>query len=184
MLRAVELTRWLDGNAALVRAEAEADAIVAAAAAAFEAERERGYTEGREAAAAELAQALARTHGSMDAALADLEAALPMLVTRIVEDILGAFDARELMRPALRRALERVRRGADAVLRVAPGSVDIAQEALDALGLSRTIRLEPDPALEAERCVFESSLGKAELGIDAQLRVLRDTFAERWQGAA
>lgn len=184
VLRATDLKRWLDGATALVRAEAEAAAIVAAAAAAYKTERERGYAEGREAAAIELARALARTHGGMEAALMDMEAALPALVTRIVEDILGTFDARELTRSALRRALERVRRGADAVLRVAPESVEIAQETLGALGLSRTIRLEPDPALEAGRCVFESSLGKAELGIEAQLRVLRDTLTERWQVAA
>ena len=184
VVRAGELSRWLCGDAALERATAEAEAIVAAAAAGYEAERQRGYAEGRAVAETELARALATAHATLDSALAEMEAALPALVSSIIEDMLGALDTRALLQPALRRALGQVRRGTEAVLRVAPASLEAAREVLDALGMTQAIRLEADPALQPDRCVFESSLGKAELGVAAQLRVLRETLAARWDSPA
>ena len=184
ILRAVELERWLQGDAALERAGAEAAATIASAGLAYEAERRRGLEEGRAAASAELARALADAHATLQATLGEVEEALPALVSSVVEDIIGSFDADTLMQRALRRALGRLRRGADAVLRVAPACAEASRETLRELGFEAGIRLEADPSLPPERCVFESSLGKAELGVETQLRILRETLTQGWRNAA
>lgn len=180
VLRAGELDQWLAADAALDQAQAEAEAILGSAIAAREAERRRGYAQGREEAAFELSRALATAHATLQGALAEIEQALPEFVASVIEDMLGAFDTNALLGAALRRAFGQMRRSGNAVLRVAPDGADTAEEVLRALGLTDGIRLETDPALASGSCLFESSLGMVELGLESQLRVFRETMAERW----
>ena len=185
IIRGSDLRIWRDAGAMLEDAQRQAASIREAATAAFEAEARRGYQEGRERAAEEMAQPLLAASQAAEAALREIEAAMPALVCDIIEGMLGDCDLRELLRPAVRHAIGRLRRGTAAVLRAAPDCLQALRVALEeAPDAALGVRIEVDPALAAGRCLFESELGTVELGIEAQLRVLRDMMHSRWEKAA
>lgn len=185
VLKAAELLQWQEGAAMLADAAEQAAALRASSAAAHDAECRRGYEEGREQAAAELAQRLLVIDDAASSAARAFEAALPGLVCDIVEGILGERPAMEQLRLAVRRALGRIRHDGTGSLRAAPDCQDALREALSAMPHgSAGLRVEVDPGLAPGRCVFESELGVVELGIAAQLRVLRETMLARWEQAA
>lgn len=185
VVRAAELCLWREAAAALENAVTEAASLRGTATDAYEAERRRGYDEGREQAATEVARRLLAMEQAANAANREVEAALPGLVCDIIETILGEREPAELLRRAVRHALGRMRRGASASLRASPDCQAALRAAIDEMPHGADgLRLEVDPALAPGRCLFESELGVVELGVEAQLRLLRETMTERWEQAA
>lgn len=178
-----ELAVWASADEALREARLRAEEILASARAAHEAERARGRAEGYAEGAEEAAQLTVRAAAAAAAQLDRIEAALPELVGDTVAGILGSFDVRDLVAPAVSRALGRLRRGATATLRASPGCVEPLRALLAALG-TEAVRLEPDPGLVDGRCVLSSEMGDVELGVDAQLRALRAGLAAGWAAGA
>lgn len=179
LVRRAELGVWASASEALEAARAKAEGIVSAAHAAHEAERQRGHAEGRREGAEQAACLIAGATAEAAARLDRIEAALPALVAEAVANILGAFDIRDLVAPAVSRALGQLRRGASATIRTSPGCLEQLRAALAGLG-GGAIRIEPDPGLEDGRCVLSSELGDVELGIEAQVRALRAGLAAAW----
>lgn len=175
LLRDAELRLWGEAEDALRAARERADQIDQASREAFAQESARGYAKGRAGGAEEAARIVTAAAAAADALLHRLEAELPGIVCDIVEDMLGAMPATELVTSAVRHALGRVRLGAAATLRTAPGSLGALRAALDAPG-GELVRLEADPALEDGRCVLSGEFGAIELDVAAQLRVLRSTL--------
>ena len=173
LLRAAELRIWSEAEDARRAAREIADRTRAEARDTFERERDRGHAEGFAAGAEEAARVVANASAAANAMLQRIEADLPGIVHGILENVLGAFPASELVAPAVRRALGRVRLGASATLRTAPGDLLVLRAALDGLSEVPPVRLEPDPELEPGRCVLNTEFGAVELGVAAQLRALK-----------
>jgi len=184
VIRAGELRVWHDVAAMLADAEKQKRKMLGASVAAFEAERRRGYDEGLERGAEEMARRLAATGVAAKAALDAIEAALPALVCDAVENVLGTFDLHDLLRPAVQHALSRLRLSGTVTIRVAPGSVPEVRAACDAVpSAAASLRVEADATLALGRCLVESDLGTVELGLEAQLSILRTTLAAAWEQA-
>lgn len=181
LVRGAELGVWASASEALDAARRTAAEIVAAARDAHEAERRRGFDEGRQDGAEQAACLLAGAAKEASARLDRIEAALPELVLETVAAILGSFDVRDLVAPAVSRALGRLRRGASATIRVAPGGVEPVRAALAGAG-GAAICVEPDPALAEGRCVLSSEQGDVELGVEAQIRALRSGLMQHDDG--
>ncbi len=175
LVRAAELETWWSAAEALRSAHHEAQVIVASSEAVRDAARRRGYAEGAEQAARLVSRAAAAEAARLDL----IEAALPGLVADAVARILGSFDVRALIAPAVSQALGQLRLGASATLRVAPGCAEPLRALLLDIG-GGAVRLEPDPALADGCCVLSSELGDVELGVEAQLRALRQGLAAGW----
>lgn len=183
LVRGAELDVWASAADALCEARARAAGIVATAEAAHEAERRHGYDKGYAEGAERAAALIARANVEASARLKRIEAALPELVADAVAGILGSFDVRDLVVPAVARALGQLRRGTSATLRASPGSVEPLRVLLAEMG-DETVRLEPDPGLAEGCCVFSSELGDVELGVEAQLRALRAALVAGWDAGA
>ena len=181
LVRGAELGAWASASEALRDARARAGAILASAHAARDAERRRGHAEGYDEGAERAAALIARATADAAARLDRIEAALPELVADAVARILGSFDVRDLVVPAVSQAMGQLRRGAAATLRASPGCVEPLRALLAETG-GEAIRLEPDPGLAEGRCVFSSELGDVELGVEAQLRALRQGLRAGWAG--
>lgn len=179
VMKAEALGQWRDARRYLGEAEAHAARLRAEADAASAAERERGHAEGLAAAREEAAALIAATGLQIDRYLAGLDQTLADLVQDTIERILGRFDRRELLLQAVDHALRQSRLDHAATLRVAPDMVEalrgrLADPALADIG--RRITVESDPGLATDTCVMVTRYGHVELGIDAQLRALRDAL--------
>ena len=181
LVRGAELGAWASASGALRDARAGAESILASAHAARDAERRRGYAEGYGEGAERAAALIARATADAAARLDRIEAALPELVADTIARILGSFDVRDLVVPAVSQAMGQLRRGASATVRASPSCVEPLHTLLAETG-GEAIRLEPDPGLADGRCVLSSELGDVELGIEAQLRALRQGLLAGWAG--
>lgn len=185
VVRASELPVWHEAADMLAAARAESRLLREDAAVYRAAEGERGYEEGQARAASLLSSRLLELDQAAATALGGMETALPGLVCDLIVEMLGRLPPGEGLRLAVGHALTRLRRGTAATLRVAPADRPVLDAVLaeagpPALGLA----IETDPALAPGRCLLESGLGSAELGLEAQIRVLRETIAARWEQAA
>jgi len=185
VLKAEALGHWRDARRYQAEAQAHADRLRAEADAAFAAERERGHAEGLAAAREEAAALVASTSLQIDRYLAGLDQTLADLVQDTIERILGRFDRRELLLQAVDHALRQARLDHAATLRVAPDMVEVlrtrlAEPALADIG--RRVTVESDPGLAGDTCVMVTKYGHVELGIDAQLRALRDALRRAGPG--
>lgn len=184
VVRAADLRVWHEAAAVLADAEQQRAEMRESGLAAFEAERRRGHEEGAERGAAEMAQRMLVMGAAAEAALDGIEQALPGLVCDVVESLLGQFDLHDLLRPAVRHALGRLRLGTAATIRVAPEDMVAVRAACAEADVPAGLRIEADPSLSRGRCLVESDLGTVELGLEAQLAVLRANLAAAWEQAA
>lgn len=184
VVRAAELRVWHDAAAMLADTKRQAADMHAASVAAFEDERRRGYAEGLERGAAEIAERVTATGAAAGALLQQIEHALPGLVCDAVENLLGALDLGDLLRPAIRHALGRLRLNTAVTIRVAPDGVAAVRAACDVPGGASGLHIQTDPGLAPGRCLLESELGTVDLGVEAQLSILRSTLAAAWEQAA
>lgn len=185
VVKAETLGQWRSAQQYVAEAEAHAARLRAGAEAAFAAERERGHAEGLANAREEAAALLATTGLQIDRYLAGLDQTLADLVQDTIERILGRFDRRDLLLQAVDHALRQARLDHAATLRVAPDMVEVlrgrlADPALADIG--RRVTVESDPGLAADTCVMVTKYGHVELGIDAQLRALRDALRRTGPG--
>ncbi|AOX16633.1 type III secretion system stator protein SctL [Kozakia baliensis] len=182
VLRPEEMALWCDASTAYRTALKDAATLRANAQAAYDAERERGFKKGLDDGSVEMARRILAANDAAAQILHDLEAGLPTIVADVVEDILGRIDMKELLPLAVRHTLGRLRYGTFATLRVAPDCVAALRPVIEQLNTqTSSIHLDVDSSLTAGRCILESELGVAELGIAAQLNVLRERLAAQWQ---
>ena len=189
VLKAASLGQWHEARRFLAEAESHAARLRAEADAAFAAERSRGHAEGLAAGRAEAATLLAATGVQIDRYLAGLDQTLADLVQETIERILGRFDRRELVLQAVAHGLRQARLDHAATLRVAPDLVAALRERLAdpawELGdIARRVTVESDPGLADDTCVMVTKYGHVELGIDAQLRALRNALRGTGPGEA
>jgi|GEM_PF-6067191 len=182
LLTPAEMALWQDADTAYRTALQDAHTLRANAQAAHAAERQRGYAEGRAHAATEMADHILKTTDMAARMIRDIETGLPDIVADVIEDMLGQVDLDEVLPIAITHGLSRIRRGASAHLRIAADCAAPLRHLSDDLNATDSlIRIEIDPALSPGRCVLESEFGTAELGLDAQIRVLRERLNARWQ---
>ncbi|GAN55816.1 type III secretion system stator protein SctL [Tanticharoenia sakaeratensis] len=179
-----EMGVWCDAGTAYRAAIADAQALRAQAGAACEAARQRGYEDGLARAATDMARHILATSDAAARVLHDIETGLADIVADVVEDMLGRVDLDEVLPIAIRHGLGRVRRDTGACLRIAPDCVAALRPLSDELQATGSlIRIEVDAEFGPGRCVLESEYGTAELGLQAQVRVLRERLGARWQEA-
>lgn len=179
-------------SAAVVDAEREARAIVEraharAARIVEQAERERaerareGHAEGIAAGRASVAALVMRALDARAQVIAEAEDALIGLVTRVAERVLHQTleDAPERVVPAVRAALEQVRRAQRVELRVHPADADALTRALEASGaLAGDPRIVADPTLRRGGCVVLSELGTLDARLEVQLAAFEQALRE------
>ena len=179
LVRGDDIGVWATASDALQAARMAADAILVKAEGEREEQRGQGYAEGYEEGAEQAARLIVRATADASARLDQIEAALPELVARSVERILGSFDVQALVLPAVAQAMRQLRWGATATLRAAPGCVEPLRALLVEIG-GEAVRLEADPELAEGNCRLSSELGDVELGVEAQLRALREGLTAGW----
>jgi type III secretion protein L len=167
---------WSEAQAALDAAERHRKRMRSWTLSAYQRERQRGKDEGLLAGREEAARLVARTAARANSYLNQLERDLPTLVLEMIENLLGQLDPGDLLARAVRNAVIRLRTDGELRLRVAPEQAAVLRAALadigDENGASMT-KIEIDPTLSAGQCVLWSELGNIELGLEAQIRALR-----------
>lgn len=137
-----------------------------------------GYAEGRQAALADLAKAIAEIRSSLATSDNELIGIVMTAVTRII----GEIDAQELARRCLRKALEDAADEIWAIVRVSPQ--EHAMFLADVQALPLTARhpevksVEADPLLNAGEIVIETPKGRIHAGLRQQLSRLQAGLEE------
>lgn len=181
VLRPEDMSAWCEASLAYDTAIRNATVLLSATRNAYDAECRRGYQTGHDKASAEMARRLLATDEAVAKVLRDLETSLPAIVTDVVTDLFGRLDIGSALPAAIRHTLGKIRHGTLATLRVAPDCAEILRPVVEDLTVHNPgLRLEIDPMLASGRCVLESELGVAELGVDAQLAVLREHLSAQW----
>lgn len=134
---------------------------------------EEGYAEGRRAALADLAGAVAEARERLVAS----DDELAQIVIGAVEGMIGTLDAGDLARRCVRRALEEAAEDIWALVRVAPEELAMFTADLKAAPVTAAwpeIRgVEPDPLLKAGEIILETPKGRIHVGLKQQLSRLR-----------
>lgn len=190
IVRQEEFGIWSEAEAALKAAERHRERIRGWTLAAYQRERQRGRNEGLLIAREEAAGLIAATSARANSYLRQLEQDLPGLVLGMIENLLGQFDPGDLLARAVRNAVTKLQAGSELRLRVAPEHAGVLRGALADLGDGAPMfQIEIDPTLDAGQCVLWSEFGNVELGLEAQIRALRqglllDKHADRAPEAA
>jgi type III secretion protein L len=183
IVRAAEAGIWTDAAAAIEEAERHAERMQDWAQTTYERERERGYREGLTVGAEEAARLIAATAARTETYMRDLERDLPRLVLELVERILGSFDPGQVLSLAVSQAVDKLRTGAEIRVHVSPDLADRLRASLADLARGSDaprVRVHADPALASGTCVLHSEFGNVELGIEAQLKALKEGIESAW----
>ncbi|KLK91190.1 HrpE/YscL family type III secretion apparatus protein [Microvirga sp. KLBC 81] len=185
LIPARELAIWHNAVETRAAAERHLQRVRRWARTAYHRERARGYAEGLNTGAEEMARLVAEAASEVARRKAVLERELPQLVMEIVSDLLGAFDPGEILVRTVRHAVEQKFSGAEVCLHVSPAQADaLVREfaACDGQEGRPKVRIHSDPALSPQQCVLWSEFGNVDLGLAAQLRALHLGFGLRTQG--
>jgi type III secretion protein L len=183
VIRSEEAGLWSEAASALEAARLHVESTKSWVQSAYESEKKRGFEEGWSAGAQEAARLVAATAARTDLYARDLERNLPDLVLSVVERILGPFDPGELLSRAVTLAVGRLRTGAEIRVQVSPDRAEDLRRSLgdlNPLNGALLVRVEADPGLTSGSCVLQSEFGNVELGIEAQMRALREGLASAW----
>ncbi|MCE8020376.1 type III secretion system stator protein SctL [Halomonas sp. MCCC 1A11036] len=175
ILRSAEAKAWIDGYAFLERARVRAREMEARTRHVAASGYADGFEEGRREGEAQAAELLAQTTQRVERYLSGLDQSLTELCLRMLQRILGEFDAAELVGRCARQALREFRHDMRVSVRVAPENVANVEALLSAGATAGgpAWRVEGDEQLGAGQCLLVSPVAIVDVGLDAQLSALR-----------
>ncbi|MEM8797499.1 MAG: hypothetical protein AAGE61_18200 [Pseudomonadota bacterium] len=140
-----------------------------------EAECKRGYREGFDRGARDVAQVHFDTQHAANVFLKMLKNELPEIVDGILKKIIGEFERHDLMHRAIHQAISQQSKSLKLSVRVPEDFVRYLAEDCtpDEQETLAGISLEIDQTLDNGRCVLESELGLVNLGIEDQLAAVK-----------
>lgn len=179
ILRGEEAAAWVDGYAFLERARQHVDNLEAETHKATAAARAEGFETGRHQGEQQAAELLARTTQRVERYLGGLDQSLADLSLQIVRRILGEYDDAELISRCVRQALREYRHDMNVTVRVAPDQVANVESLLATTNADggSPCRVEGDAQLSATQCLLVSPVAVVDVGLDSQLRVLRQALS-------
>ncbi len=180
MIRAKE-TKVLNQTAEfLAESQKAASAIREEAQGAYERAKIAGFEEGKRAGAEEAAKVVMDASFKLQTELSAMEQVLGEIAMEAVQKVLGHFDNRDLMARALREAITERQHEWGLTIRVVPHRVEEMEATLrDLLGpqYDTAIRtVEGDAQLRSDSCVIVSQFGLVEIGLEQQLRALKEAL--------
>lgn len=146
-----------------------------------EAERKRGFEEGYNEGARKAAEIHLETEQRASEFLNQMRSDLPNIVETTLKEILGKFDASDLMLKAIKNAVSKHGKSLNLSLRVPDKfiqylSEDITSEERQSLS---EIQIEIDHSLDDGQCVLQSDLGVVNLGLEDQLAQVKAHLSSR-----
>ncbi|MDQ7729753.1 type III secretion system stator protein SctL [Halomonas sp. SpR8] len=182
ILKAAEAAAWIDGYAFLEQVRRQADGIADEARRTSEKAYLEGFEEGRQAGETQAAELLTRTTQHVKTYLAGLDQSMADLCLQMVRRILGEFDDAELIGYCVRQALDEYRHDMAVTVRVAPDMVAQVEAILAERDGSLDCHVEGDAQLDARQCLLVSPVAVVDVGVDAQLKVLREALFDHDAG--
>lgn len=155
--------------------------MVVQARTALEQARERGLSEGRAQAHAELAGRLATAEAARQVALHELAPVLAEIVADAVAVVMRSADRQQLIASAVAAVSGLLRQARWARLRVHPTQAAAARAALAAepadnaasASAAQMASVVPDASVSVDACIFETDVGTADASLSVQIDTLR-----------
>ena len=180
VVKRAEYAVLVEAQEIIDKAKREAEAITRRARTELEAERQRGYHEGREQAAAEMAEKIMGTVNEGAAYLQKIEALLVEVVDQALRRVLGEIDQHEVIARVVNRALESVRKKSDVTIRVSPSQAEYLQQRLKEMVSQSphagSLQVQPDNRLNNDACVLETDVGIVDASIQTQLKAIENAL--------
>jgi flagellar assembly protein FliH len=129
-------------------------------------------------AQARVSKVVAAFEAEKDAYFSKVEAEVVQLSLAIASKILhreAQIDP-TLLAALVRMTLERIREGSNVILKVSPGQEKRFSELFAKRESSVNLDIQPDSSLSDSDCILETELGKADLGLSAQLKEVEQGF--------
>ena len=185
VIKRADYTVLVEAEEIIEKAKREAEAITQRARSELEAERQRGYHEGREQAAAEMAEKIIGTVNEGAAYLQKIEALLVEVVDQALRRVLGEIDQHEVIARVVNRALESVRKKSDVTIRVSPSQAEYLQQRLKEMVSQAphagSLQVQPDNRLNHDACVLETEVGIVDASIQTQLKAIENALIKALQ---
>ena len=185
VVKRAEYAVLVEAQEIIDKAKREAEAITRRAQGELEAERQRGYREGREQAAAEMAEKIIGTVNEGAAYLQKIEALLVEVVDQALRRVLGEIDQHEVIARVVNRALESVRKKSDVTIRVSPSQAEYLQQRLKEMVSQAphagSLQVQPDNRLDHDACVLETDVGIVDASIQTQLKAIENALIKALQ---
>jgi len=177
IIRREDAHSWVDGYRFVAEGRRAADELRQSAQIAYDEAKSRGFTEGRNAGAAEAAAIVADTVVKVDQYLASIPQQVAELSLSVVEQVLGQLSDGEITVRAAKQALAAFRREKYVKVRVSPTVLDDVQRGLAAWPSAEapgpTLMIEADPRLEPKQCTIVTEFAVVDASLDAQLNIVR-----------
>src|SRR5215510_5980843 len=177
IIRREDAHNWVDGYRFVAEGRRAADELRQSAQIAYDEAKSRGFTEGRNAGAAEAAAIVADTVVKVDQYLASIPQQVAELSLSVVEQVLGHLTDGEIAVRAAKQALNAFRREKYVKVRVSPTVLDDVQRGLAAWPSAEapgpTLMIEADPRLEPKQCTIVTEFAVVDASLDAQLNIVR-----------
>lgn len=181
VIRAAQFEEWHTANSVLQKALLLSRSIEEKAHASAESMmQELKENAAREAAEHQAAQLL-NYDRAIQTALAAMEERLPHIVCHLVSEIIGDLPPQQTVQSAVAHALNTLRPASNTVLRLAPDTYESIAAFVASDFKDHHIVPILDPTLPEGTCRLENELGSVELGLEGQLRVLREALTAHWQ---
>jgi type III secretion protein L len=181
VIPAADAAAWKQGYAFIAAAKARGRENLRAARREARAMREQGYRDGRDSGIAASTKLLIQTSRQVDAYVKSAEGELIKLAMSIVQQVLGEFDANEVIGRAAATALKSFSREKLVRVSVHPDREEGVRSVLGALDhddLPDAIMVVPDPALGLEDCLVATDIATINAGVDAQLKAIAAAFKD------
>jgi len=183
VLKEAEYKALLDASAVIDAAREEARRLVTQSEQRAEATRRKSYLEGQAQARAEHAQRMMSDAAVAETQLLAMRTAMANIVVKAVSQLLTEVDPRALFEAALQKVDELVHAETFVTITVAPqseASLLSALEQLKASGKWTThVSVTTDPALPKGTCKLRTTSGVVEIGLDAQIKLMRKMIEQR-----
>lgn len=178
VIRAAE-TKVLNESAAfLAESQKAATAIREEAQIAYENAKRTGYEDGKREGASEATKVVMETSIRLQTELAALETSLADIAMESIEKVLGQFEHMDLVRRAVHAAIMERQHEWALTFRVVPGRVEEIKTLIrDIMGPQMDVAVravEGDAQLRPDSIVIISPFGAIEVGIEQQLKALRE----------
>lgn len=154
-------------------AKAKAAQIIEDAKAHFESERQRGFSEGQDAANVAALERLLKEQATLDASLAEIEHSLARLVLASVRKIIHDFSDVALAEALIHSGLSKVRREKRVQVHVPDALTDEMKARIDSFVAAfpqiEFMEVVEDPALTPPNIVIETAIGRIDCNLDDKL---------------
>lgn len=185
IIKAHELSQFIEANSILGEAKNRAKNILENAENEYQKRKEQGYLDGQNEGKLEHTEKLMETVLSSVAFIENIENTVVDIVTESIKKVIGDLDDKERIIRIVHTALQHVRNQQQILIKVNPQDEKIVRDSLASMINNQQganfLDVIADPKLALDSCIIESELGVIDASLATQLKALENAFKNKFK---